>query len=87
MDVSEVYGVGEAGLFDEFFFFLDNFRISDLFKSLDPKLTKRNSNINFSHVILIYLMRVITGLEFFWHTRPVLLRSNALMRLVGFNGR
>lgn len=86
-DVSEVYGIGEAGLFDEFFFFLDSFKIFALFNNLDPKLTKRNSNINFSHVILIYIMRIISGLEFFWHTRPVLLRSNALMRLVGFNGR
>jgi len=27
-DIPEVYGLGEAGLFDEFFFFLDNFGIS-----------------------------------------------------------
>jgi len=86
-DISEVYGVGEAGLFDEFFFFLDEFKISDLFKNLDPKLTKRESNVNFHQVVLIYLMRIISGLAFFWHTQPVLLRSNALMRLVGFNGR
>ncbi|GEM_PF-4659538 len=34
----------------------------------------------------IYLMRIIAGLEFFWHIDPVILHSQALMRLVGFNG-
>ena len=32
-------------------------------------------------------MRVVAGLSFFWHVHPVLLRSQPLMRLVGFNGR
>jgi Transposase DDE domain len=86
-DIPEVYGLGEAGLFDEFFFFLDNFKISNLFKSLDPNLTQRKSNVNFHTVLLIYLMRIVSGLSFFWHIEPVLLRSQPLMRLVGFNGR
>jgi hypothetical protein len=86
-DISEVYGVGEAGLFDEFFYFLDQFHILDLFFKLDPKAFKRQSNVCFSAVILIYLMRVVAGLSFFWHTHPVILRSQPLMRLVGFNGR
>ena len=37
--------------------------------------------------IYIYLMRIITGLQFFWHIDPVILHSQSLMRLVGFNGR
>ena len=37
--------------------------------------------------MLIYLLRIVAGLSFFWHIHPVLLRSQALMRLVGFNGR
>lgn len=86
-DIPEVYGLGEAGLFDEFFFFLDNFKISDLFKALDPELTQRESNVKFPSVILIYLMRIVSGLSFFWHIEPVLLRSQPLMRLIGFNGR
>lgn len=86
-DISEVYGVGEAGLFDEFFYFLQQFDILDLFFKLDPKIFKRQSNVCFSAVILIYLMRVVAGLSFFWHTHPVILRSQPLMRLVGFNGR
>jgi len=86
-DISEVYGLGEAGLFDEFFYFLDTFGIMELFLKLDPKGRRRRSNIKFPAVILIYLMRVVAGLAFFWHIHPVLLRSQPLMRLVGFNGR
>jgi len=85
-DISEVYGLGEAGLFDEFFFFLDQFGIMDLFLGLDPCHTRRSSNINFPAVILIYVMRIVAGLAFFWHIHPVILRSQPLMRIVGFNG-
>jgi hypothetical protein len=86
-DISEVYGLGEAGLFDEFFYFLDTFGIMQLFLKLDPKTQQRQSNVKFPAVILIYLMRVVAGLAFFWHIHPVLLRSQPLMRLLGFNGR
>lgn len=86
-DIPEVYGLGEAEIFDEFFFFLDNFGISNLFSGLDPKLKTRQSNVNFHAVILIYMMRVVSGISFFWHIEPVLLMSQPLMRLVGFNGR
>ncbi|MBU1683798.1 transposase [Patescibacteria group bacterium] len=85
-DIPEVYGLGEAGLFDEFFCFLDTLKISNLFKILTPNKTSRISNINFHSVLLIYMMRIVSGLSFFWHTEPVLLRSQSLMRLVGFNG-
>jgi hypothetical protein len=85
-DISEVYGLGEAGLFDEFFYFLDEFGIMDLFPGLDPQHTKRSSNVTFPAVILIYVMRIVAGLAFFWHIHPVLLRSQPLMRIVGFNG-
>jgi len=64
-DISEVYGLGEAGLFDEFFYFLDQFGIMDLFNKLDPKITTRESNVKFPAVILIYLMRIVAGLAFF----------------------
>jgi hypothetical protein len=86
-DISEVYGLGEAGLFDEFFYFLDHLEFMDLFKKLDPNVTQRQSNVKFPAVILIYLMRIVAGLSFFWHICPVILRSQPLMRLVGFNGR
>ncbi|MBI4772992.1 MAG: transposase [Deltaproteobacteria bacterium] len=85
-DISEVYGLGEAGLFDEFFYFLDQFGIMDLFLDLDPQHTQRSSNVTFPAVILIYVMRIVAGLAFFWHIHPVLLRSQPLMRIVGFNG-
>jgi hypothetical protein len=86
-DISEVYGLGEAGLFDEFFYFLDHFGFQSLFMALVPSNRKRSSNVNFPAVILIYLMRVVAGLSFFWHIHPVILRSQPLMRLLGFNGR
>lgn len=87
-DIPEVYGLGEAGLFDEFFCFLEEFGITKLFGKLDPKSQKRQSpSVTFLAVILIYVMRVVAGLRFFWHIDPVILHSQPLMRLVGFNGR
>jgi hypothetical protein len=86
-DISEVYGLGEAGLFDEFFYFLEQFGIMELFNKLDPKITIRESNVKFPAVILIYVMRIVAGCAFFWHIHPVILRFQPLMRLVGFNGR
>ncbi len=86
-DIPEVYGLGEAGLFDEFFYFLDHFGFKDLFLRLDPKAKKRNSPVNFNAIIYIYLMRIVAGLRFYWHIDPVILHSQSLMRLVGFNGR
>lgn len=86
-DIPEVYGLGEAGLFDEFFCFLETFGFDKLFDKLDPKNKKRKSNVPFIGVIYIYLMRIIAGLQFFWHIDPVILHSQSLMRLVGFNGR
>jgi hypothetical protein len=86
-DIPEVYGLGEAGLFDEFFYFLDHFGFKDLFLGLEPKSQKRKSPVNFHAIIYIYLMRIVAGLKFYWHIDPVILHSQSLMRLVGFNGR
>ena len=85
-DIEEVYGLGKAGLFDEFFF-LDELGILKLFSNLDPKRTELPTNIQFPAVILIYVMRIVAGLTFFWHTEPVLLLSQSLMRLIGFNAK
>ncbi len=86
-DIPEVYGLGEAGLFDEFFCFLDEFGFKDLFLGLDPDSKKRKSKVPFMAVIFIYLMRIVAGLKFFWHIDSVILHSQPLMRLAGFNGR
>ena len=86
-DIPEVYGLGEAGLFDEFFYFLDHFGFTSLFMKLEPKARKRNSPVPFMRIIFVYLMRIVAGLRFFWHMDSVILRSQSLMRLVGFNGR
>ena len=86
-DIPEVYGLGEAGLFDEFFYFLDLFGFTSLFNTLEPKTKKRNSPVPFMRIIFIYMMRIVAGLRFFWHMDHVLLSSHSLMRLVGFNGR
>jgi len=86
-DIPEVYGLGEAGLFDEFFYFLDHLGFKDLFMGLDPKSKKRESIVPFIAIIFIYLMRIVAGLKFFWHIDPVILHCQSLMRIVGFNGR
>ncbi|MCG2747968.1 MAG: hypothetical protein L6365_10600, partial [Desulfobulbaceae bacterium] len=75
-DFQEIYGLGEAGLFDEFFYFLREIGVMPLLEALAPNgLRKRASNIKFPAVILVYLMRIISGLRFFWHVEPVLLQS------------
>lgn len=86
-DIEEVYGLGNAALFDEFFCFFEEFEISNLFMGLEPRSRKRDSNVNFSAVLLIYIMRIVCGLPFFWNIKSVILQSQSLMRLVGFNGR
>jgi len=86
-DLDEIYGLGDAELFDEFFCFLDELGVSKLFSKLESKIGKRDSNVSFHAVLLIYLMRIVSGLPFFWHIRSVILQSQSLMRLVGFNGR
>jgi hypothetical protein len=86
-DISEIYGLGEATVVDEFFYFLDELEIPELFPALDPHRTQRRSNVNFHATLLIYLLRVVAGLSFFSHIGPVLLCSLSLMRLVGFNAR
>ena len=86
-DVQEAYVLGDAGLFDEFFCFLRELKIMKLLEQLVPrKHRKRNSPVPFSAVLLIYLMRIVSGLQFFAHIESVLLQSQTIMQLVGFNG-
>ena len=86
-EVHEIYGLGDAGLFDEFFCFLRELGIMKVLEQLAPRRhCKRQSPVPFSAVMLIYLMRIVAGLKFFYHAGPVLLQSQSLMRLVGFNG-
>ena len=54
-EISEVHGLGDAGLFDEFFCFLEELGITKLLMGLDPGRKKRSSNVEFPAVILIYL--------------------------------
>lgn len=86
-DVPEVYHLSDAGFFDEFFYFLEEIGVMSRLPELDPQLSSRPTTIRFPAVILIYLMRIVAGLAFYWHIEPVVLHSQALMRLVGFNGR
>jgi len=86
--IHEIYGLGDAGLFDEFFCFLHELGIMKALEQLSPRRhRKRQSTVAFSTVMLIYLMRIVAGLKFFYHAGPVLLQSQSLMHLVGFNGR
>jgi len=86
-DIQEIYGLGEAALFDEFFCFLDQLGIKPLAMKLKPKIKKRETGINFLTVFLIYVMRIVSGFPHFWNIQPVLLQSQPLMHLVGFNAR
>ena len=86
-EVDEIYGLGDAGLFDEFFCFLRELGIMKILEQLVPRYhRKRQSPVPSSAIMLIYLMRIVAGLKFFHHIGPVLLQSQALMHLIGFNG-
>ena len=52
-EVHEVYGLGEASLFDEFFNFLDELRFDEAFAKLKPMRKKRESPISFYKILLI----------------------------------
>ncbi len=87
--VHEVYGLGDAGLLDMFFCFLREFGIMQILEKLEPKTGrgKRKSPVPFSGILLIYLIRLVAGLKFFSHIETVLLQSQSLMHIAGFNGR
>jgi len=87
--VHEVYGLGDAGLLDMFFCFLRELDIMQILEQLVPKIGrgKRKSPVPFSGILLIYLMRLVAGVKFFSHIGPVLLQSQSLMHIAGFNGR
>lgn len=86
-EIEEIYGLGETALFDEFFCFLDELGIKSLAMKLKPKTKKRETDVNFLTVFLIYVMRIVSGFPHFWNIQSVLLQSQPLMRLVGFNAR
>ncbi len=86
-DIQEIHGLGDAALFDEFFCFLDQLGINPLAMKLKPKKKQRETGINFLTVFLIYVMRIVSGFPHFWNIQPVLLQSQPLMHLVGFNAR
>ena len=65
-EVDEIYGLGDAGLFDEFFHFLRELGIMKILEQLAPKRhRKRQSPVPFSAVMLIYLMRIVGRAEVF----------------------
>lgn len=55
-DIPEVYGLGEAGLFDEFFCFLDRFGFKDLFMRLDPKSKQREPKSPLLLLIVVFAL-------------------------------
>lgn len=87
--VHEIYGLGDTGLLDLFFCFLRELHIMPILEKLEPRVSrgKRKSPVPFSGILLIYLMRLVAGVKFFSNIGPVLLQSQALMHIAGFNGR
>jgi hypothetical protein len=81
-EISEVYGLGEAGLFDEFFYFLEELEIMKLFMGLEPGRTERSSNVEFPAVILIYCgtnVHMPTGVPEVISPKDILLKYGALL--------
>jgi len=51
-DIQEIYGLGEAALFDEFFCFLDQLGIKPLAMKLKPKIKKKRNRDQLPYCIL-----------------------------------
>ena len=67
-EVQEIFGLDDAGLFDEFFCFLRELNIMKVLEQLVPRGHRERKNpVPFSAVMLIYLIRIVAGLKFFYH--------------------
>jgi hypothetical protein len=82
--VDRVHSLGEAGFFDELFYFVRELGVMPLLEALEPDDNRRLSH-PFLVSVLVTLMRCICGVESQLATQDLLLSDEALMALVGFN--
>lgn len=83
-EIGGVYGLEESGLLDGFFMFLGEVGVVELLKKITAKGIQRVM-VPFVQFIVLYLLKILFGVESM-HSLPELLFSNeAAMQFVGFN--
>jgi hypothetical protein len=83
-ELDAVYPLGEVGLLDEFFHFLDVSKALALLGNVELPLVKR-AFLPVIQFVLLYLLKTLLGIESM-NALPALLFSNvAAMTLIGFN--
>lgn len=83
-EIEGIYGLEESGLLDGFFLFLEEMGVVGLLKKITPKGIQRVM-VSFFQFVLLYLLKILFGVESM-HSLPELLFCNeGAMQLVGFN--
>jgi len=82
--VDSIYNLEETGLLDEFYDFLEEMDVIKLVKKITPTGVKRVM-VPFFQYVLLYMLKILFGIEAINAVRPLLFSNQAAMKLVGFN--
>jgi hypothetical protein len=85
-ELEEMHELSEAGLLDEFFVFLEEIGMMEVFEQLDVPGVQRVL-IPTVQCVLLYVLKVLIGGQSMNELPRVLFSNVALMELVGFNAR
>ncbi|MBI4319251.1 MAG: transposase [Chloroflexi bacterium] len=83
-EVDAVYNLDEVGLLDEFFHFLELVRVFPLIEGMQLPGVERVL-IPVTQFVLLYVLKVLFGIESMNALPPLLLSNVAIMTLIGFN--
>lgn len=83
-DIEEMHELSDAGLLDEFFVFLEELGMMEVFEQMRLPGAKRML-VPTVQFILLYLLKVLFGAESMHELPRVLFSNLGLMELVGFN--
>jgi hypothetical protein len=85
-EIEEMHELSEAGLLDEFFVFLEDLGMMQVFEQMSLAGTKRML-VPTVQFVLLYLLKVLFGGQSMHELPRVLFSNLGLMELVGFNAQ
>lgn len=83
--VDAVYTLEEEAALDEFLHYLDQGGFAFYFERLASTVPVERVNVPMSRYVWLYFTKILLGIEGLARMSPLLLRDEALMRLLGFN--